>query len=156
MLFLVVLLTAIWGTNWVLLPLAIREVSIWTFRAICLLGAGSIILLFAFLRGIPLRVPAEERKSLLAASLTYLITWNVAATYAATIVPMALGNVAWFSIVNSLPTALSGISTVMVPIDAMITGAVVRGEPLGFLEIGAMGCCACAMALALLRRQSSR
>jgi len=282
-LLLVTALTVLWGTNWVLFPLAVREVSIWTFRAVCLLGSGFLVLLAAHLRGISLTVPPQERKPLVAAALTYLVVWNMASTYSAVLlpsgqaavlgftmpiwatmlswlflreppsrrllagvvlgacgvgllafaarsayasaplgfvaglaaglgwaggtlilkrarltvpsivstgwqllvaavpitlvavltgtrepfvpswtsllvigyiafIPMALGNVAWFSIVNSLPASVSGVSTVMVPVVAMLTGAIVRGEPLGPLEISAMVCCAAAMALVLLRR----
>jgi drug/metabolite transporter (DMT)-like permease len=68
------------------------------------------------------------------------------------VIPMAMGNVAWFSIVNALPASVSGLSTVMVPVVAMLTGAFVRGEPLGPLEISAMVCCGAAMALVLIRR----
>jgi drug/metabolite transporter (DMT)-like permease len=69
-----------------------------------------------------------------------------------TIMPMSLGNVTWFSIANTLPTSVSGLSTVMVPMVAMLTGAIIRSEPLGPLEISAMVCCATAMALVLLKR----
>lgn len=69
-----------------------------------------------------------------------------------TLVPMALGNVAWFSIVTLLPASVPGLSTVMVPMVAMLTGTLVRGEPLGLLEILAMACCAAAMAPVLFKR----
>lgn len=280
---LVACLTAVWGTNWVLFPIAVREVSVWTFRAICLLGSGALVLLIARLQGMQLAVPRGEWRPLVTAGLTYLVIWNVASTYAAvllpsgqaailgftmpvwatvlswiflkqrpsarlltsvvlascgvgllayaareafssaplgflvgltaglgwaagtlilkranittpamvstgwqlviagvpiacvallngshqlfmpsvatilvigyiTIIPMALGNLAWFSIVKVLPASVSGLSTVMVPIVAMLTGAVVRGEPLGTLEITAMCFCASAMAIVLLKR----
>jgi drug/metabolite transporter (DMT)-like permease len=284
-LFLVALLTVVWGTTWVLFPLAVREVSIWTFRAICLLGSGAIVLAVARVRGIPLRVPRAERKPLVAAALVYLVVWNVASAYAAvllpsgqaavlgftmpvwatllawlflrerpsarllasvalasagvgllayagreafasaplgfavglsagvgwaagtlmlkraklttpvivstgwqlivaglpiaavalatgsreaflptwtsvaaiawvTLVPMALGNVTWFRIVVAVPAGVSGLSTVLVPVVAMLTGALVRNEPLGPLQLAAMACCATAMALVLLKRPS--
>jgi drug/metabolite transporter (DMT)-like permease len=41
---------------------------------------------------------------------------------------------------------------VMVPMVAMLTGAIIRGEPLGPLEIASMFCCAAAMALVLFKR----
>lgn len=282
---LVAVLTGVWGTNWVLFPLAVQEVSIWTFRTICVLGSGVLVLLAARARGISLHVPTSERLPLALAALTYLVVWNVASTYAAvllpsgqaavlgftmpiwmiliawvfqrekpsprllagvtlsacgvgllafaswsalasaplgflaglaaglgwaggtlllkrarltipsmvctgwqlviagvpiacvalltgsreafmpsmttvvviayiTVIPMALGNVAWFSIVNMLPATVSGMSTVMVPMVAMLTGALVRSEPLGAVEILAMLCCATAMALVLLRRDA--
>ena len=282
-LILVAVLTFFWGTNWVLFPLAVTEVSVWTFRSISLLGSGALVLLIARTRGFSLSVPPKERLPLALAGLTYLFVWNVASTYSAvllpsgqaavlgftmpiwatvlswiflherpsarlllsvllascgvgllafaarsafssaplgfiaglsaglgwavgtlmlkrakltvpvivstgwqlliagipitlvalllgtremfipswttllviayiTIIPMSLGNVTWFSIANTLPTSVSGLSTVMVPMVAMLTGAIIRSEPLGPLEISAMICCAAAMALVLLKR----
>jgi drug/metabolite transporter (DMT)-like permease len=281
---LVAVLTLVWGTNWALFPLAVREVSVWTFRATCLTGAGVLLLLIARMRGESLRVPRAAWPALVSASLVYLVIWNVASTYAAilipsgqaailgftmpvwttllawalfrerpaprlllavalsaagvgvlmyaargvyakapmgfalgllagigwaggtlvlkraslslpaavltgwqlliaavpigfvafvlapagpqpmpswstiaviayiTIVPMALGNALWFSIVGLLPVNVSGLSSVMVPIVAMITGALVHGEPLAGFQLAAMACCASGLLLALARR----
>lgn len=66
-----------------------------------------------------------------------------------TFIPMCLGNIAWFQIANKLPAAVSGISTVMVPVVAMITGAMFFNEPLGPLQVLAMVSSACAVALVL-------
>ena len=41
---LLALLTLVWGTNWGLFPYAVREVSVWTFRAVSVLGAGLALL----------------------------------------------------------------------------------------------------------------
>ena len=48
---LLVVLTLIWGTNWPLFPLAVREMSVWTFRAIAVPISGLVLLAFAALRG---------------------------------------------------------------------------------------------------------
>ena len=48
---LLVILTLVWGTNWPLFPLAVREVSVWTFRAVSVSIAGVVLLLVARLRG---------------------------------------------------------------------------------------------------------
>jgi drug/metabolite transporter (DMT)-like permease len=69
-----------------------------------------------------------------------------------TAIPMALGNLTWFSIVSKLPATASGLSAVMVPIVAMLTGAAFLGEPMGWTEFAAMCCCAGGMAVVLLRR----
>ena len=37
---LVVVLTLVWGTTWVLFPFAVKEVSVWTFRAVSVTFAG--------------------------------------------------------------------------------------------------------------------
>lgn len=279
---LVVILTLVWGTTWPLFPVAVREVSVWTFRAVSTLGAGLALLALARIRGESLRIPRAHWGTLIAASLAYLVVWNVASTYAAvlipsgqaailgftmpfwsaliawvflgqrpggrvvmalsigglgvalligngigayakaplgfalgllagmgwatgtvilkrrpipvsplvltgwqllvaavplviagfafarggwampsattilviayiTIMPMAIGNVAWFAIVGLLPANIAGLSAVMVPVVAMISGAIVHGEPLGLVQWASMLCCALGVGLALLR-----
>lgn len=273
-------LTIMWGTNWGLFQLAVREVSVWTFRAVSLSLAAALVLAIAKVRGYSLKVPRGERMPIIASALCYMFVWHIASTYAAillpsgqaavlgftmpiwatliswlilrqrpsrrhfaavllagmgisslaysswsayasaplgfmcglsaafgwaigtlvlhrstlstpsivstgwqlliagipvalvafvqaphvlfmpswttvlvigyiTFIPMSLGNIAWFQIVNTLPATISGISTVMVPMLAMVTGAIFLKEPLGFLQIVAMLCSACALALAL-------
>jgi drug/metabolite transporter (DMT)-like permease len=280
---LVFILTLLWGTTWVLFPLAVREVSVWTFRAVSLTGAGLLLLAFARARRISTSVPRAYWWPVTAATLIYLVVWNVASTYAAvlipsgqaavlgftmplwavlvtwmflgekpsartlvavllaavgvgllviaargagnqapagfllglgsalgwaigtlilkrakvpvhavaltgwqlliaavplwvcavafaeggwfmptwqtwaviayiTLVPMAVGNVAWFSIVGLLPASIAGLSSIAVPLVAMVTGAIARGEPLGPLQLGAMVCCGSALFLALGKR----
>ena len=282
---LVLLLTLVWGTTWPLFPVAVRELSVWTFRSLSTLGAGVVLLAIARFRGESLRVPRQHWRTLVAAALTYLVIWNVASTYAAvlipsgqaailgftmpfwgaliawiflgqrpgarvlmalgigglgvvllivngidayakaplgfalgllaaigwaagtvilkrrpipisplvltgwqllvaavpllaaavafsggewfmpsgtsiaviayiTLVPMALGNVAWFAIVGLLPANIAGLSAVMVPVVAMISGAIVHGEPLGPVQWMSMLCCAAGVAMALLRPAS--
>jgi drug/metabolite transporter (DMT)-like permease len=281
---LVLVLTLVWGTNWALFPLAVREVSVWTFRAVSLTGAGMGLLAFARARGMSTAIPRAYWLPVSAAAVIYLVIWNLASTYAAilipsgqaailgftmpmwtvlvvwilfgerpsprmwiavalaaagvglllvpahaayasapagfllgllaglgwavgtvvlkraavpvpalvltgwqlliaavplwigavwigwghwfvpswqtvvvityiTIVPMAIGNAAWFAIVGMLPASVAGLSSVMVPIVAMITGAIVHAEPLGPYQLGAMACSGSALALALTRRQ---
>lgn len=275
-------LTLLWGTNWPLFPLAVREVSVWTFRAVCVLGAGGLVLAWARWSGHDLRIPRRHWGTVLAASVVYLGSWNIASTYAAlmiptgqaailgftmpiwaalggrlffgdrlrgrslaaialssggvilllakgwsqyasapagfaiglsagvgwaggtlilrrwpvpassavltgwqlvvtglplsaialalgrgewfmptgtsiavigyiTFVPMAIGNVAWFSIVGRLPPRIATLSPILVPIVAMVTGAVVRQEPLGPVECIAMVCCALGLLLGMRR-----
>ena len=39
---LLAILTLVWGTNWPLFPLAAREVSVWTFRAVSVFAADCV------------------------------------------------------------------------------------------------------------------
>ena len=71
-----------------------------------------------------------------------VITWI-------TLVPMSIGNVCWFSIVGLLPANIAGLSSVMVPVVAMVTGAIVNGEPLGPLQLASMAMCVSGLVLAL-------
>ena len=277
---LLAVLTLVWGTNWTLFPLAVSEVSVWTFRGLALPVAGVTLLGVARMRGHSLVIPRQDWSTVGAASLAYLVVWNIASTYAAvmipsgqaavlgftmplwaaafsalflgerptlrmaaalllggasvglllhagrdayaqapagfalgllagagwaagtlilkrhpprasalvltgwqllvssvpiavgavvlarepwfwpswtsmaaiayiTLVPMCVGNLAWFSIVGMLPAQVAGLSSILVPMVAMVTGAVVRAEPLGPLQWTAMACCAGALWLAL-------
>lgn len=279
-LILLVGLTLIWGTNWPVIPYAVREVSIWTFRGVALLGAGAALLLYARLRGMAMGIARRHWKAMLAATLSYLVISNVASTYAAVsipsgqaavltftmplwvalinwamlgerpaarlllaialggtgvallllrglssyasaplgfaagllaglgwavgtliikrsgipvsaivltgwqlvvgsipvsamalalsdkpwfmpgwpsiaaiawimLIPMAIGNAVWFAIVELLPANVAGLSSVMVPVVAMVSGALVHGEPLGALQLVSMLCCVVALGLAL-------
>jgi drug/metabolite transporter (DMT)-like permease len=290
-LWLLALLTLVWGTNWPLFVYAMQEVSVWTFRSFALLAAGATLLGVARWRGLSLAVPAADWPTLLSASLAYLVVWNIASAYAAvmlpsgqaailgftmplwaalmawaawgqrpsprigwalllgaaavglllwrtlpsgsqvpagfalgllagigwamgtlilqrrplsmpllaatgwqlvlagvpialvalatgeglregrwfmpswsslvaiayiTWVPMTVGNLAWFSIVGLLPAQVAGLSSVLVPVVAMISGALLRNEPLGAVEVAAMACSAGALWLAMSARATSQ
>ena len=277
---LILILTLLWGTNWPLFPIAVREVSVWTFRAASLVGAGLVLLAVARVRGESLRIARAHWGTMVAASMAYLAVWNVASTYSAilipsgqaailgftmplwgalmawafmgqrpgarvllalafgglgvmllivngidayakaplgfalgllaglgwaagtlilkrrpvaasplvltgwqlllaaaplavgafwlgeggwfmpsrttvlviayiTLVPMAIGNLAWFAIVGLLPANIAGLSSVMVPVVAMVAGAIIHGEPLGPVQWASMLCCAVGVGLAL-------
>lgn len=278
------LITLLWGTNWPLFPLAVREVSVWTFRSVALIGSGGLLLLLARLRGHDLRLARRDWKPVVLSTLSYLVVWNIASTYAAilipsgqaavlgftmplwsglitwavlgekldrrmvlalvlggggvlllmvpslaayaaapagfalglgsglawaigtlilkrarvqapvlvltawqllltaipvsigalilgdhqwflpswqsmaviawiTLVPMCVGNLAWFSIVGMLPANVAGLSSVMVPVVAMVLGAIVHGEPLGPVQLASMGLCVTGLLLALVRKK---
>jgi drug/metabolite transporter (DMT)-like permease len=284
---LLALLTLVWGTNWGLFPVVLREVSVWHFRAVSTAGAGLLLLAVARLRGVPLAIPRRWWGTVALATSLYLVLWNIASAYAAvmipsgqaavlgftmplwaalfgwlflrqrldgrlllalalgvaavallawrslgayaqaplgvalgllsaigwavgtmilkhrqvqvpalvltgwqllitavpialgsllwghvpagaaaggpswtvialivyiTLVPMAVGNLAWFTIVGLLPTTVAGLSSIMVPVVAMVSGALMHGEPLGPVQWGAMACCALALWLAMTRR----
>lgn len=77
------------------------------------------------------------------------LTWALVLYIA--LVPTAIGNLAWFAIVGLLPANVAGLSSIMVPVVAMVTGALVHGEPLGLVQWAAMACCVGALALSLLK-----
>ena len=72
------------------------------------------------------------------------------------LVPMSIGNVTWFSIVGLLPVNVAGLSAIMVPVVAMLTGTLLMGEPLGFVQLAAMVCSVSALSLVLLKPASVR
>jgi drug/metabolite transporter (DMT)-like permease len=277
-----VVLTLVWGSNWPLFAFAVREISVWTFRAVAVTLAGVTLLAVARARGQSLVIAREYWPTICVGTLFYLIIWNIASTYSAilipsgqsavlgftmplwsaliswavlgerlsgrlllavvlgctavlllmvpgldayaraplgfalglaaglgwavgtlilkrgnvkvhalvltgwqlliaavpttlgafalaegpwfmpswqtivvvayiALVPMSIGNAAWFSIVGMLPVNIAGLSSVMVPIVAMVSGAIVHGEPLGLLQWAAMACSVASLSLVLLR-----
>jgi drug/metabolite transporter (DMT)-like permease len=97
-------------------------------------------------------VPTTIGAFALAEGPWFMPSWQtiVVVTYIA-LVPMSIGNAAWFSIVGMLPVNIAGLSSVMVPIVAMVSGAIVHGEPLGPLQWAAMACTVASLSLVLLR-----
>jgi drug/metabolite transporter (DMT)-like permease len=281
-LILLAILTLLWGTNWPLFPYAVREVSVWTFRAIGVTLAGTMLLGVARARGQSLAIPRAAWPTIVTATLFYLVLWNIASTYAAILipsgqaailgftmplwsalisfallgerfsgrmllavllgaasvtllmvpsfeayaqaplgmglgllaglgwaigtlilkrsgivvpamvltgwqllicavpttigalilgdwnwfvpstatiaviayiafVPMGIGNVCWFAIVGLLPANVAGLAAILVPVVAMISGALLHGEPLGPLQWLAMACSVGALSLVLLK-----
>jgi len=279
---LLAILTLVWGTNWPLFPLATREVSVWTFRAVSVFIAGAALLIVARLRGQSLAIERRHWGTIVVATFCYLVVWNIASTYSAllipsgqsavlgftmplwsaliawgllgerlgarllvaialggaavallmwksfpvyaqaplglalgllagigwavgtmilqrgrvdvpatvltgwqlllsalpttagallfgdlqwfvpswqsialigyiALVPMGVGNLCWFSIVGLLPGPVAGLSSILVPVVAMIAGALIHGEPFGPVQWLAMACSAAALALALAK-----
>ena len=82
--------------------------------------------------------------------MLFVPSWpSIAVIAYITLMPMALGNVVWFSIVRVLPANVAALSSVMVPVVAMVCGAIVYQEPLGLTQLIAMVCCASGLLLAL-------
>jgi drug/metabolite transporter (DMT)-like permease len=285
-LILLAILTLLWGTNWPLFPYATREVSVWTFRAIGVTLAGTMLLIVARMRGNSLAIPRKFWRPIVTATLFYLLLWNVASTYSAilipsgqaavlgftmplwsaliswavlgerltrrlvcavllgaaavallmvpsfeayaqaplgmalgllaglgwaigtlilqrsgvavsalvltgwqllicalpmtagalllgdwqwfvpslpsiavivyiALIPMGIGNLCWFSIVGLLPANVAGLSAILVPVVAMLAGALLHGEPLGALQWLAMACSVGALSLVLLKPSGS-
>ncbi len=283
---LMVLVTLIWGTTWTLMPIAMREVSVWTFRAIATLAAGVVLLGVALLRGQSLKIRREDRGTVVAASIAYLVVWNLASAQASILIPSgqaavlgftmpfwvallarivfgerlgramvaaillgatsiallmlpnfgvyaqaplgmvlglvagfgwavgtliikrrppvasatvltgwqlmvsgaliaigalllgdghwfmpsatsiaaiawlalgptALGNLCWFAIIGLLPANVASLSSILVPVIALVVGAIVHDEPFGAAQWIAMGCCVAALWLALGRGRVS-
>lgn len=279
---LLAILTLVWGTNWPLFPLAVREVSVWTFRAVSVFVAGAALLIVARWRGQSLVIARRHWGTVAAATFCYLVVWNIASTYSAllipsgqsavlgftmplwsaliawavfgerlgarllaaialggvavallmwksfpvyaqaplglalgllagigwavgtlilqrgrvdvpatvltgwqllltalpttagallfgdlqwfvpswqsivligyiALVPMGVGNLCWFAIVGLLPGPVAGLSSILVPVVAMIAGALIHDEPLGPVQWLAMACSAAALALALAK-----
>jgi drug/metabolite transporter (DMT)-like permease len=94
---LLVVLTLVWGTNWPLFAFAVREISVWTFRAVAVTMAGVALLAVARSRGLSLVVPRQYWPTICLGTFFYLIIWNIASTYSAILIPSGQSAVLGFT-----------------------------------------------------------
>lgn len=69
-------------------------------------------------------------------------------------IPMALGTATWFTLVKLLPTQVAALSSIAIPIVAVISGVVLLHEPLSWLQAMAIGSTVISLWLALVPRRS--
>ena len=81
-------------------------------------------------------------------------TAALAATLYTGAVPMALGTATWFALVKILPTQVAALSSIAIPIVAVVSGVLLLHEPLSALQAVAIGSTVISLWLALVPRRS--
>ena len=80
--------------------------------------------------------------------------WPSAAALTATLytgcVPMALGTATWFALVKLLPAQIAALSSIAIPIVAIVSGIAILHEPLSLLQGVAIASTVLALWLALV------
>ena len=65
-------------------------------------------------------------------------------------IPMALGTIAWFTLVKLLPAQVAALSSIAIPIVAIVSGILILQEPLSALQSVAIGSTVLSLWLALV------
>ncbi len=78
---LLITLTFTWGLNWPMMKLALLEVPPWTFRTLCLLVGGTVLLGLARLGGGSAALPAGRLPLLVFVSLFNITGWHLFSAY---------------------------------------------------------------------------
>jgi len=85
--------------------------------------------------------------------------WPSAKALAATIytgaIPMALGTATWFALVKLLPAQVAALSSIAIPIVAIVSGVLLLHEPLSPLQMAAIASSVVALWLALMPGRAS-
>jgi drug/metabolite transporter (DMT)-like permease len=115
-------LSLFWGLNWPIMKVVLSEMPVLPFRALCLLGAGPLLLAIALLRGDALALRRREVAPLLLAALFNVTLWHLLSAYGVSL--MAAGR--------------ASIIAYTMPAWAMLFGAIVLGEPFGARGLVAM------------------
>ncbi len=84
---LVALLTLGWGFNWPIMKVAVAEIPIWTFRAICAAAGAAGIFAVAAASRMALLPPREHWQRLAVTSMFNVTLWNVLIAYGLTVLP---------------------------------------------------------------------
>jgi drug/metabolite transporter (DMT)-like permease len=71
-------------------------------------------------------------------------------------IPMALGTATWFTLVKLLPAQVAALSSIAIPIVAVISGVIALHEPLSWLQAIAIGSTVMSLWLALVPRRGER
>ena len=107
-------ITLFWGANWPGMKIALSELTVWWFRAMCV-WAGAIGLLgIAKLTGASLKVPRDEIPRLLLISVFAIFGWQVCSAYG----------------VSLMPAGRASIIAFTMPVWAAILGAFMLREPM--------------------------
>ena len=100
--------------------------------AICLppIALGALLL-----DGVPTHLPSTKA---------------LAATIYTGAIPMALGTTAWFALVKALPAQVAALSSIAIPIVAIVSGILLLHEPLSWLQTAAIASTVISLWLALV------
>jgi drug/metabolite transporter (DMT)-like permease len=74
----------------------------------------------------------------------------LAATIYTGVIPMALGTATWFALVKLLPAQVAALSSIAIPIVAIVSGILMLDEPLSMLQAVAIGSTVISLWLALM------
>jgi drug/metabolite transporter (DMT)-like permease len=77
-------------------------------------------------------------------------TKALAATIYTGAIPMALGTTAWFALVKALPAQVAALSSIAIPIVAIVSGILLLHEPLSWLQAAAIASTVISLWLALV------
>ncbi len=119
---LLALLTLLWGVNWPMLKIALDELPVLTFRGLCLLCAGLLILALHRVLGRSLRVPRAQWRPLLVSGFFNITLWHIATGFGLVYTTSGRGAIIAYTM----------------PIWTVPIGYVVLGERPGWRRLGAL------------------
>jgi drug/metabolite transporter (DMT)-like permease len=90
-------LSLFWGLNWPGIKIIITEVPIWWFRALCLIGGGSILMILSLLSGNRCRLQRGELGPILLCGSFAILGWMVFSAYGVSLMPAGRASIVAFT-----------------------------------------------------------
>ncbi|PJI37473.1 DMT family transporter [Ferrovibrio sp.] len=125
---LLALLTFFWGINWPIMKIALNEMPVFTFRALCLGGGALGLFAIAIWKRMSLRIPRGHLLHMLWISLFNITGWNVFVLYGLSMLPAGRTTILAFT----MPLWL-------IPMSALLLHERLTGWKLAGLGIGLTG-----------------
>ncbi len=129
---LLALVTLFWGANWPVMKIALAELPVWWFRALCVWAGAIGLLVIARVHGAPLTIMRSEVRPLLIVSFFAMLGWQVCSAYGVTLMPAGRASITAFT----MPIWASFLGAAF--LDEPITGAKIAGLVLGLVGLGVL------------------
>lgn len=120
---LLAMLSFFWGLNWPVMKVALAEIPVLPFRALCLLASGPVLLAIVAFRGRTVAIPRREIGPLLLAALFNVTLWHLFTAYG----------------VSEMPAGRASIIAYTMPAWAALFGALALGEKLTAPRLAGLG-----------------
>lgn len=120
---LLAMLSCFWGLNWPVMKVALAQIPVLPFRALCLLASGPILLAIVALSRRSIAIPRREIGPLLLAALFNVTLWNLFTAYG----------------VSEMPAGRASIIAYTMPAWAALFGALALGERLTLPRLAGLG-----------------
>lgn len=89
--------TLFWGLNWPAMKIAVQELPVWSYRAICLAIGGCGLLAIARASRLPLGIPRREFLPLLVTAFFNVTLWHIMSAIALTEISASRGSIIAFT-----------------------------------------------------------
>ncbi|MEQ1716763.1 MAG: DMT family transporter [Hyphomicrobium sp.] len=122
---LLVFVTLFWGANWPGMKIALAELPVWWFRAMCVWAGAIGLLSIARMSGASLRMPRVEVPRLLLVSVFAMGGWQVCSAYGVSLMPAGRASIIAFT----MPVWAAVLGTFM--LDEPMTNSKFTGLLLG-------------------------
>ena len=90
-------LSLFWGLNWPGMKIIVSEVTVWWFRALCLVGGGVILMTLSALSGNRCRLRRGELKPVMLCGSFAILGWMVCSAYGVSLMPAGRASIIAFT-----------------------------------------------------------
>ena len=125
-------LSLFWGLNWPGMKIILSEMTVWWFRALCLLIGGSILMLISAFSGNRWRLHRQEFFPVLLCGSFAILGWMVFSAYGVSLMPAGRASIVAFT----MPLWATMIAAYA--LDEQVTRVKVSGLFLGLMGLGVL------------------